>query len=183
MVDKRKTGKPRAAAKSKRKDDFAPTVSHLLGEMTWLLSQSPLHRSFAIGDLEWLIMPALIHEQFYLFRDGERPVALATWAKCNAAAVAKLEAGMIEPQNRLSVDEWKSGDSIWLVDMIVPFADDINKHRELVFADLVSGPLAGEAFHFHQTDMATGKRTSAAVAADAGEKLRAAVEDAVIKGT
>lgn len=183
MVEKRKSGKPRITTKTKQKDDIAPTFSHLLGEMTWLLSQSPLHRSFAVGDLEWLIMPALIHEQFYLFRDGERPVALATWAKCNAAAVAKLEGGMIEPKNRLTLEEWKSGDSIWLVDVIVPFADDNNKHRELVLADLVSGPLAGQAFHFHQTDMATGKRTSATVGADAGEKLRAAVEAAAIKDT
>ena len=36
------------------------TVSHLLGEMTWLLTQSPLHRAFSIGDIEWLVMPALI---------------------------------------------------------------------------------------------------------------------------
>ncbi|WP_160354039.1 toxin-activating lysine-acyltransferase [Sphingorhabdus profundilacus] len=116
-----------------------------------------------------------------MFRDDYRPVALAIWAGCNAAAAAKLGAEMIEPQNRLSLDEWNSGDPIWLVDMIVPFADNINKHGEHVFADLVSGPLADEALHFHQTDMAPSKRTSAAVAADAGEKSRAAVEAAVIK--
>ncbi len=37
------------------------TVSHLLGEITWLLTQSPLHKALQIGDLEWLVMPALIH--------------------------------------------------------------------------------------------------------------------------
>lgn len=183
MVQKRKSVKPETSAKPKKQDDIAPTVSHLLGEMTWLLSQSPLHRKFTIGDLEWLVMPALIHEQFYLFRDGERPVALATWAKCNASAVAKLEGGMIEPKNRLNLEEWTSGDSIWLVDLIVPFADATNKHQELVFADLVTGPLAGEVFHFHQTDMATGKRTVTTIGADAGEKLRVAIEAAVSNST
>jgi cytolysin-activating lysine-acyltransferase len=154
------------------------TVSHLLGEMTWLLSQSPLHRHFAIGDLEWLVMPALIHRQFYTFRDGDKPVGLALWAKCGRAAEAKLERGMIEPENRLSLEEWTDGDTIWLVDLIAPFADQQNKHREIMIADLISGPLAGKAFKFHQTDPATGERTVRTVEADAGEKLKAAIEAA-----
>jgi cytolysin-activating lysine-acyltransferase len=157
----------------------APTVSHFLGEMTWLLSQSPLHRALSIGDLEWLVMPALIHEQFYMFRDGDRPVGLAMWAKCGPQAVKKLDGGMIEPENRLSLEEWTNGDQIWLVDLIAPFADSANKHREVMMADLISGPLAGQTFHFHQTDPNTGKRTTQTVAADAGEKLKAVIEEAL----
>lgn len=90
----------------------APTVSHLLGEMTWLITQSPLHKAMQIGDLEWLAMPALINQQFYLFRDGDQPVGLALWAKCNAAAEKKLEGGMIEPENRLTLEEWTSGENL-----------------------------------------------------------------------
>lgn len=155
------------------------TVSHLLGEMTWLLTQSPLHRAFQIGDLEWLIMPALIHQQFYIFRDGDRPIGLALWAKCNAVAEAKLDRGMIEPENRLTPEEWNSGDAIWLVDLVAPFADAANQHREIMIADLISGPLAGRQFKFHQTDPATGQRTVRTVEADAGEKLRQAIEAAL----
>ena len=154
------------------------TISHLLGEMTWLLSQSPLHRVFAIGDLEWLVMPALIHQQFYIFRDGDRPVGLALWAKCRPEAEAKLERGMIEPENRLSLEEWNNGPTIWLVDLIAPFADQQNKHREIMIADLISGPLAGKEFNFHQTDPASGKRTVQTVGPDAGEKLKEAVRAA-----
>jgi cytolysin-activating lysine-acyltransferase len=157
----------------------APTVSHLLGEMTWLLTQSPLHRHFQLTDLEWLVMPALIHEQFYMFRDGDQPVGLALWAKCKASVIPKLEGGMIEPENRLSLEEWNNGDQIWLVDLIAPFTNAENKHREIMMADLMSGPLAGRAFNFHQTDPNTGKRTVQTVAADAGEKLKAAIEAAV----
>ncbi|MDT8760217.1 toxin-activating lysine-acyltransferase [Sphingomonas psychrotolerans] len=153
----------------------APTVSHLLGEMTWLLTQSPLHRALAIGDLEWLVMPALIHQQFYVFRESDKPVGLALWAKCSAAAAAKLERGMIEPENRLSLEEWNSGGQVWLVDLIAPFATTENRHREIMIADLVSKPLAGTEFRFHQTDPATGKRTVQVVGADAGEKLKEAL--------
>jgi cytolysin-activating lysine-acyltransferase len=154
------------------------TVSHLLGEMAWLLTQSPLHRALAIGDLEWLVMPALIHRQFYIFRDGDRPAGLALWAKCTPEAEAKLERGMIEPENRLSLEEWAGGETVWLVDLIAPFADAQNKQREIMIADLISAPLAGTAFKFHQTDPQTGKRTVSTVDADAGEKLRAAIEAA-----
>ncbi|MEN9855654.1 MAG: hypothetical protein RLZZ157_780 [Pseudomonadota bacterium] len=160
-------------------NDDAPTVSHLLGEMTWLLTQSPLHRAFNIGDLEWLIMPALVHQQFYTFRDGDKPVGLALWAKCGPMAVKKLNNGMIEPENRLTLDEWASGDQIWLVDLIAPFNTTENRHREIMMADLISGPLKGKAFSFHQTDFETGKRSVQTVSADAGEKLKAAIEAAV----
>lgn len=156
-----------------------PTVSHILGEMTWLLTQSPLHKALAIGDLEWLVMPALIHQQFYLFRDGQQPVGLAMWAKCTPSAVAKLEGGMIERENRLNLEEWTNGDQIWLVDLIAPFATTENKQREIMIADLISGPLKGKEFHFHQTDPKTGKRSVQTVAADAGDKLKAAIEAAI----
>jgi cytolysin-activating lysine-acyltransferase len=156
-----------------------PTVSHILGEMTWLLTQSPLHKALAIGDLEWLVMPALIHRQFYVFREGEKPVGLALWARCNAAAEAKLEGGMIEPGNRLTLEEWTSGDTIWLVDLVAPFADQANRHREVMIADLISGPLSGQAFKFHVTDPATGQRTVQTIASDAGERLKDAIETAI----
>ena len=154
------------------------TVSHMLGEMTWLLTQSPLHKAFSIADLEWLVMPALIHQQFYMFRDGDQPVGLAMWAKCTPAAVAKLDRGMIEPENRLTLEEWASGDQVWLVDLIAPFATTENKQREIMIADLISKPLKGVEFKFHQTDPASGKRTVQTVAADAGDKLVEAIKQA-----
>ncbi|MBB5712705.1 toxin-activating lysine-acyltransferase [Sphingomonas xinjiangensis] len=155
-----------------------PTVSHLLGEMVWLLTQSPLHRGLAIGDLEWLVIPALIHQQFYIFRDGERPVGLALWAKCSPEAADKLDRGMIEPENRLTLGEWNGGDQIWLVDLIAPFASTQNRHREVMIADLISKPLAGKEFKFHQTDPVTGKRTVQTVGADAGARLKEAISAA-----
>jgi cytolysin-activating lysine-acyltransferase len=159
------------------------TVSHLLGEMTWVLTQSLLHRALQIGDLEWLVMPALVHRQFYIFRDGDRPIGLALWAKCNAEAEGKLDRGMIEPENRLTPEEWNSGPAIWLVDLIAPFANAENKHREIMIADLIAGPLATQEFKFHQTDPATGERTIKVIEADTGEKLREAIEAAVEKMT
>ena len=160
----------------------APTVSHLLGEMTWLLSQSLLHRSLSISDLEWLVMPPLINRQFYLFRDGDKPIGLALWARCNDQVVAKLDKGLLEEGNQLTLEDWQSGDEVWLVDLIAPFANAENRQRELMFADLISGPLAGTAFSFHQTDPATGKRRVQKVDANAGTKLKEALETALGQG-
>jgi cytolysin-activating lysine-acyltransferase len=50
-----------------------------------------------------------------------------------------------------------------------------------MIADLISGPLAGQAFRFHQTDPETGARNVRTVEADAGEKLREAIEAAVAR--
>lgn len=154
------------------------TVSQVLGEITWLLTQSPLHRALAIADLEWLVMPPLILRQFYIFRDGDKPIGLALWARCGPEAVAKLEKGMLEPEHRLSLEEWSSGDALWLVDLIAPFADGANRHREMMMADLISGPLAGQRFNFHQTNPA-GERTVQVVEADAGERLKKSIADAL----
>ncbi|GAO52968.1 hypothetical protein NMD1_02625 [Novosphingobium sp. MD-1] len=86
---------------------------------------------------------------------------------------------MIEPENRLSLEEWASGDQIWLVDLIAPFATDENRQREIMLADLISKPLKGVEFHFHQTEPATGRRIVQTVRSDAGDKLKAAIENAV----
>ncbi len=155
----------------------APTVSHMLGEMTWLLTQSPLHRAMVIGDLEWLVMPALIAEQFYVFRDGERPIGLALWARTTQDGEAKLSRGMIEPANRLALEEWTGGDRLWLVDLVAPFGTDENHHREVMMADLIAGPLAGQAFSFHRTDV-DGRRTVQRVEAGASAQLMEAVKAA-----
>ena len=159
-----------------------PTVSQLLGEISWLLSQSAIHRELRIADLEWLVMPALIHRQFYLFRDGEQPVGLALWAKCSPAVVKKLDKGLLEVEDHLTLDDWQSGDDVWLVDLVAPFATTDNRQRELMFADLISGPLKGTAFSFHQTDPATGKRSARRVEADAGDKLKEGLEEALGQG-
>jgi len=159
-------------AASDNDPDSPPTVSHVLGEIAWLLTQSPLHRGMAIADLEWLVMPPIIHRQFYVFRQAGRPVGVALWAKCDSAATAKLERGLAGPENRLSAQEWNSGPAVWLVDLIAPFADDENRHREIMIADLAAGPLAGLEFNIHVTDAASGQRRVELVGADVGRRLR-----------
>jgi cytolysin-activating lysine-acyltransferase len=88
---------------------------------------------------------------------------------------------MVEPENRLTLEEWADGDQIWLVDLIAPFTTAENHQREIMMADLISGPLAGKTFNFHQTDPQTGKRSVQRVEANAGERLREVIGAALGK--
>ena len=153
------------------------TVAEALGQIVWLLSQSPLHKELRIKDLEWSFMPAVIAEQFRIFTFGplpgsdkidpaafaasglshqgieQMPLGVAIWAKLSADAEAKLEKG-----ERLTLAEWTSGDRVWLVELITPFATKENKLAEAMLIDLIKGPFRHTAFSLHRTDPATGRR-------------------------
>jgi cytolysin-activating lysine-acyltransferase len=153
------------------------TVAEALGQIVWLLSQSPLHRELRIKDLEWSFMPAVLAEQFRIFRFGplpglegvdlsalapagldqtaleQLPLGVAIWGKLSEAAEARLERA-----ERLSREDWKSGDRVWLVELISPFATPQNKLAEAMLLDLMQGPFKDVAFHLHRTDPATGRR-------------------------
>lgn len=94
-------------------------------------------------------------------------------------AAAKLDRGMIAPENRLILAEWNSGDQMWFVDLIAPIVAEQNRQRAIMIADLISKPLKGIVFRFHQTDPAAGKRTVQIVVAYAGEKLAELIKAAV----
>lgn len=159
------------------------TVAEALGQIVWLLSQSPLHREMKLKDLEWSFMPAVMLEQFRVFRFGplpgleqdpaalapsglskesleQLPLGVAIWAKLSEAAEAKLEKG-----ERLTLEEWRSGDRVWLVELISPFATKDNKVSEAMLLDLMNGPFKGVPFNLHRTDPATGRRDKIRVAA------------------
>lgn len=165
------------------------TVAEALGQVVWLLSQSPQHRELRIKDLEWSIMPAILFEQFRVFRFGplpglenvdpstfapagvtregleQMPLGVAIWAKLSESAEAKLEKG-----ERLSMEEWRSGDRVWLVELISPFATADNKISEAMMLDLMQGPFKDNSFNLHRTDPATGRRDKIRVAAHLARK-------------
>ena len=153
------------------------TTGEALGQIVWLLSQSPLHRELRLRDLEWSFLPAIIHQQFRIFRFGplpelvdvdpgkllpqvlsadalgQLPLGVAIWANLSAAAEAKLENG-----ERLGLEEWRSGDRLWLLELISPFASERNQLNQAMLLDLMRGPFAHTPFHLHRTDPATGRR-------------------------
>lgn len=150
------------------------TVAEALGQIVWLFSQSPLHRHLKIADLEWSVMPAVLHEQFRLFTFGplpglesvrpedflpgftkegleQMPLGVAFWGWLSEDAEQRIERG-----ERLASEDWKSGDRLWLLELISPFATPENKLTEIMLVDLVNGPFKDQMFSLHKTDASTG---------------------------
>ncbi len=115
--------KPENAAQQKR------TVSHALGEITWLMTQSSAHKHLLLSDLEWFVMPAILLEQFRIYyapvpgKAGEQgatqPAGCAIWARVSDEVEARLkEAGA---NARLKLQDWRSGNKPYLIEIIAPF--------------------------------------------------------------
>lgn len=140
-------------------DTQAPqkTVAAALGEIAWLLSQSPNHRhAIFIGDLEWLVMPALMHAQYRLFTAKNRPVGVAFWAFVSEEVEQRLVGG-----GRLGAGEWRSGDRVWVVDIVAPFGN-----QDQILEDLQKTALADRKCRYVRTQP-NGKRETVEVQGDA----------------
>ncbi|MDP3748222.1 MAG: toxin-activating lysine-acyltransferase [Phenylobacterium sp.] len=116
------------------------TVAQVLGEVTWLLTQSPSHRQLFIGDLEWLCMPALLLEQFRMYNGDNSPAAVALWAFVSEDTESRLIAGA----TKLRPDEWRNGDRAWLIELVAPFGGE-----DRILADLATTIFKGQPFKFH----------------------------------
>jgi cytolysin-activating lysine-acyltransferase len=96
------------------------TVAQVLGEIAWLMTQSPRHKAVPIGDLEWLLMPAILLRQFRIFYQDEQPVGTALWALADELVARRIDAG----DTRLAAVEWKSGSNMRIIDIVAPFGGE-----------------------------------------------------------
>jgi cytolysin-activating lysine-acyltransferase len=92
------------------------TVATLFGEIVWLFSQSPKHKNFFVSDLEWLVMTPILLKQFRVFYAPDRPIGVALWGYVNDEVEERLMGG----HARLAPPDWKSGEKLWLVDIVAP---------------------------------------------------------------
>jgi cytolysin-activating lysine-acyltransferase len=134
----------------------AKKVSEVLGEIVWLMSQSPLHKQFFISDIEWLVMTPVLLQQFRLFYDNDKPIGVAFWATVNEEVEERLKAGT----TRLRPQDWKSGNALWVVEVIAPFGG-----AEEMVKDLKAKVFAGRELKFlatsaHGRQVAVLKRQS-----------------------
>ena len=108
----------------------------LLGQITWLMMRSPVHRHLFLADLEWLVTPPLMLKQFRLFRREKVPVAFVSWALLTDEAERRMVNGVW----RLQPGDWKAGDRLWVVDVVAPYGglDAITEDlRARVFPDRI----------------------------------------------
>jgi cytolysin-activating lysine-acyltransferase len=103
------------------------TIAQVLGEIAWLMTQSPRHKAVPIADLEWLVIPALLLRQFRIFYSGEQPVGVALWALADDLVAGRIDAG----DKRLAAVEWKSGSNIRIVDVVAPFGGEAEMRGQI----------------------------------------------------
>jgi cytolysin-activating lysine-acyltransferase len=65
---------------------------------------------------EKLMTPVLL-QQFRLYYDQSKPIGVVLWARVSAEVEAMLAAGT----TRLRLQDWRSGDRLWVVEVIAPF--------------------------------------------------------------
>ncbi|OED46958.1 hypothetical protein AB838_16785 [Rhodobacteraceae bacterium (ex Bugula neritina AB1)] len=88
------------------------------GKISWLWSNSVLHRDWPVALQAGFILPAIASQQFLLVERDGFPVAYCSWALVDEETEAKY---ILDPNN-LDPDRWNSGDRLWFVDWISPFS-------------------------------------------------------------
>jgi cytolysin-activating lysine-acyltransferase len=122
------TAKPITAHAREQTGPPPKTVAQVLGEIAWLMTQSPRHKAVPIGDLEWLLMPAILLRQFRIFYQGEQPVGVALWALADGLVAKRIDAG----DTRLSAVEWKSGSNMRIIDIVAPFGGEAEMRGQVM---------------------------------------------------
>jgi cytolysin-activating lysine-acyltransferase len=83
------------------------------------------------GKWRKLMTPALL-QQFRTFYATDRPIGVVLWANVSDEVAERLAAGT----TKLRPQDWKSGDKLWVVEVIAPFggAEEMVKDlKEKVF--------------------------------------------------
>ncbi len=116
-----------AAASGEGAGAAPKTVAQVLGEITWLMTQSPRHKAIPLGDLEWLLMPAILLRQFRIFYKGEQPVGVVLWALADDLVAKRIDTG----DRRLAAVEWKSGTAMRIVELVAPFGGEAEMRAQV----------------------------------------------------
>lgn len=125
-------------------------LTEVLGEAILVLANSNAHRlSFFIGDLDWLLLPPLAKEQFRLYKDKDnKPMGLILWAYVNEEVDKRLELGI----GKLGQNDWNSGDTLWIIDLIAPIGGG-----DKMLEELKNSAFKGKPFKYQSVD-AEGNR-------------------------
>ncbi|MES2951812.1 MAG: toxin-activating lysine-acyltransferase [Pseudomonadota bacterium] len=105
----------------------------VLGAVAWLMMQQAGARHTLLSELDWRVMPPLVLEQAKLYMRDGAPIAYVSWAKLSDGAAQRY----LEAPHHLTAADWKSGDQVWIIDLVAPFggASEVMKElRETLFS-------------------------------------------------
>lgn len=92
--------------------------AEVLGSCMWLWQYVPTLKNAPLGYLMCRVVPFLQHRQFAVFIESDRVIGYVSWAYLNEETEKKYIKSQGLP---LEVDEWKSGNRLWIIDWFSPF--------------------------------------------------------------
>lgn len=107
----------------RRRNEAAQRTAAVLGNIVSVMMQTPGFAGCSVGDLRWLVLPAIATGQYSLAQGrvkstGEfKTIGVLLWA-CVSDAVDERLSTDPETTIRLSPDEWRSGNNLWVVEGI-----------------------------------------------------------------
>ena len=87
-----------------------------MGELLFLAIRSGSYAKIPIGRFHDLLEPAIDHKQLHIFRFDDVPRGALLWAKMSQEAEQRFLTG-----ERLSHNDWNSGDRTWIVSFLAPY--------------------------------------------------------------
>lgn len=106
-----------------RRADYSHGVMQAFGSIVAVYMRSKVHRALRLADIEMFVGPAVTTGQFSLAEATHKqnglvtPVAVVLWASVSDAVDARISAAPQQPLSLVAAD-WKSGDTIWIVEAI-----------------------------------------------------------------
>ncbi len=117
--------------------------AEVFGSAAWLWMHSAAHRDVPLLLLSTLLLPALKTGQFVLASENGKPVFYLGWAWLSAEAETRY---LSQPPQSMRLDDWTSGDRLWLLDWIAPFGHT-RTMRPLIGRRLFPGWCARALYH------------------------------------
>lgn len=93
------------------------------------MTMSKAHRELPIRDIEAIAATPILLKQFKIYSKDGQPVAFLSWARVRGDLANKANVSSSD----LSLEDWRSGDNLIVVDCVSPFAA-ANEFKRLFFA-------------------------------------------------
>ncbi len=102
--------------------------SRLFGDIMTLMLNSPTHLNYKIQHFNSVVLPPVQLNQYRIYHDAKkRPVGFVSWAMLSD----KSEDKFLNKSEKLTLEEWNSGDKIYIMEFIAPFG-----HAQKIAEDL-----------------------------------------------
>lgn len=121
-----------------------PETLRVYGDVLFLATRSPRHRAMSVANLREAIEPPILLGQYHIFRFDGIPRGLITWGLLDRDAEETYVEG-----GPLGVHDWRSGDNLWIVDIMSPYRGLIAGMSRWI---MTPGNLARSRFSFRRVE-------------------------------